>query len=286
MAYGDEKVVVDVKDVDRGAILYTDAGGKEHTYHPARSIWLEVQTLQILTVLGGPAEEGGTPKLITRVRGSAVLEDYSISVVGDPSSKVRALRISFEAGEYGPKRSPEENPLLFGSSLEILGGAMVGFSRADWEIGNSDEWWISCYLPEFFIDALLTDIRSGWIDSMNVGLRLSQLYTTEHPWAPVSSRGHLFLRPNKLDNSIGFPEMASGVVWVMNFASTSRDLSKPAPPEPVEPDGFDEETQAPAPDNPVASAVAILALRVESLRGTLKWVGGAIVVALLFLASK
>ena len=80
---GDGKVVVNVKDIDHGEILYTDKTGVEHTYYPCRSIRLEVQTLEVLTVLGDRKEEGQEPPLATRVRRTVALEDRSISVVGD-----------------------------------------------------------------------------------------------------------------------------------------------------------------------------------------------------------
>lgn len=142
MGYGDEKVIVDVKDINNGEILYTDKDGKETTYYPCRSIWLEVQTLEVLTVLGDP-KDGAEPPLVTRVRGTAALEDQSISVVGDPQSKVHTLTISFDAGDWTPKPvEPKEGE--FPSFHGELGGAMLGFNRADWEIGNDDDWWISC----------------------------------------------------------------------------------------------------------------------------------------------
>ena len=88
MAYGDEKVIIDVKDGERGEILYTDQDGKKRSYYPCRSIWLEVQTLEVLTILGDLWEDAKEPPLITRVRGIVVLGDRSISVVGDPKTKV------------------------------------------------------------------------------------------------------------------------------------------------------------------------------------------------------
>jgi hypothetical protein len=285
MAYGDEKVIVDVKDVEHGEILYTDKEGKEHTYYPCRNIWLEVQTLEILTVLGDPKEEGKEPPLVTRVRGTAALEDRSISVVGDPKSKVRKLTISFEAGEWRPKpEEPKEGD--FPSLSSHLGGAMLGFNRADWEIGNDDDWWISCYLPKTFIDALVLDVRSSQLDAMRLRLQLRSLYTTEHSWVPVSSRGDLFIRPDRSDNSLAIPDMAQGYVDSVHFSSVPRDLRKPDPMDPIEPEYQDEPpAPAPAPD-PVATAIAALAARVEATRSTIKWVGGFIVVALLFVAGR
>jgi hypothetical protein len=282
MGYGDEKVIVDVKDVDHGEILYTDKEGKEHTYYPCRSIWLEVETLEVLTFLGEP-KDGAEPPLVTKVRGTATLEDRSISVIGDTKSRVRRLTISLDACDWKPK--PEEPKAgEFPSLHSALGGAELGFNRGDWEIGNNDEWWICCYLPKAFIDALVTDIRREQIGGMKLSLALRGLYTTEHSWAPVSSRGDLFIRPDRRDNSLAIPDMAQGHVCAIHFTSASRDLRKPEPVEQIEPE--DEEVPpAPAPD-PVAVAIAALGVRVDQMRSTLKWVGGFIVLALLFIAGR
>ncbi|MDO9160153.1 MAG: hypothetical protein Q7U45_11960 [Burkholderiaceae bacterium] len=281
MAFGDEKVVVSVKDIDHGAILYTDNAGAEQTYYPCHGIWVEVQTLEVLTALGYRKEEGQEPPLVTSVRGTVALEDRSISIVGDTKSKARCLTISFDVGDWKPKPvEPTEDDLPMLSNE--LGGAMLGFNRADWEIGNDDDWWISCYLPKAFIDALVADIRNSQIDGMKVGLRLRGLYTTEHSWAPISSRGDLFIRPDRKDNTITIPDMATGHVSSIGFTSAPRDLCKPEPVAPVEPEN---EGMLPAPD-PVAVAIAALGARVEQMRSTLKWIGGFIVLALFFVASR
>jgi hypothetical protein len=278
MAFGDEKVVV--KEIEHGDILYTDNAGVEHTYYPCRNMGVEVQTLEVLTGLGHGNEEGQEPPLLTSVRGTVALEDWSISVVGDPKSKVRRLTISFEASDWKPKPvEPTEDDLPMLSSQ--LGGAMLGFNRADWEIGNDDNWWISCYLPKAFIDALVADIRNGQIDGMKLSLALRGLYTTEHSWAPVSSRGDLFIRPNRNDNTITIPDMATGYVRSIHFTSAPRDLRKP---EPVDPE-YEDVPPAPTPD-PAVIAIATLGARVEEMRSTLKWIGCFIVLALLFVAGR
>ena len=282
MAFGDEKVVVNVKDIDHGEILYTDNAGVEHTYYPCRSIWIEVQTLEVLTILGDPKEEGQEPPLVTRVRGTVALEDRSISVVGDPKSKVHRLTISFQAGDWRPK--PVKPTVDGWIPHSELGGAMLGFNRADWEIGNDDNWWISCYLPTAFIDALVADIRNGQIHGMKLSLSLWGLYTTEDSWAPVSSRGDLFIRPDRKENTIAFPNMATGHVSSIHFTSTPRDLRKPEPLKSVEPE-YEDTPPAPALD-PVAVAIAAHGARVEQMRSTLKWIGGFIVLALLFVAGR
>lgn len=285
MAFGDEKVVVNVKDIDHGGILYTDNAGVEHAYSPCRSIGIEVQTLEVLTVLDDPKEEGQEPPLVTRVGGTVALEDSSISVVGDPKSKVHRLTISFEAGDWRPK--PVKPPFDGWIPSSELGGAMLGFNRANWEVGIDDNWWISCYLPKAFIDALVADIRNGQIDGMKLSLSLRGLYTTEHFWGPVSFRGDLFIRPDRKDNTIAFPDMATGHVGSIHFTSAPRDLRKPEPVEPLEPVEPEYEDTPPAPAlDPVAVAIAAHGARVEQMRSTLKWIGGFIVLALLFVAGR
>ena len=119
---------------------------------------------------------------------------------------------------------------------------------------------------------------------MTLNLALRGLYTTEHSWAPVSSHRDLFIRPNRRDNAIKFPDMAEGRVRAIHFASASRDLRKAKPSEPA--DAYEDEAPSVPSADPVALAIATLGARVEQLRGTLKWVGGFIVLALLFLAVR
>ena len=139
MAFGDEKVVVvNVKDLDHGEILHTENAGVEHTYYPCRNILINVQTLEVLAMLGDLKEDRQEPPLVTRVRGTVALKDRSISVVGDPKSKVNRLTISIDAGDWKPKPvelTEHDLPILFSK----LGGAMLGFNRADWEIGNDND---------------------------------------------------------------------------------------------------------------------------------------------------
>ena len=123
------------------------------------------------------------------------------------------------------------------------------------------------------------------IDGMKLGLSLRGLYTTEHSWTPVSSRGDLFIRPDRKENTIAFPNMATGHVSSIHFTSTPRDLRKPEPLEPVEPEYEGTPPAAPA-LHPVAVAIADLGARVEQMRSTLKWMGGFIVLALLFVAGR
>ena len=119
---------------------------------------------------------------------------------------------------------------------------------------------------------------------MKLSLALRGLYTSSHTWEPVSSRGDLLIRPDRKDNSLAIPDIAQGHVRAVHFTSAPRDLRKTEPVEPMDPE---DEDAPPAPAlDPVAVAIAALGVRVDQMRGSLKWVGGFIVVALLFIAGR
>ena len=286
MANGDEKVIVDVREGERGQIIYKDGEGIEHKYYPARYAYFVVEELQTLVVLNDPPEAQTEPVIVRRIRGTARLEDCSLSVIGDPKSKTRTLAMSFEASDWRPKREPvadDERGTVFSS---FLGGATLGFNRHDWEFGNDDEWWSACYLPKPFVEQLEAAIVSGQLTSLRVGLALRGLYSDEGDWAPVSARSNLFIRPNRKDNDIGYPDLANGFVSLIVFTTTKVDLRRPPEPEPVESTDDFEPSPHPAPADPVSTAIAALAARVEATSSTIKWVGGFIVVALLFVAGR
>ena len=92
MAYGDEKVAIDVREAESGSIIYKDKSGKETSYYPTRTAWLEIEDLQVMVVLGDTPKDAKEGVLVTRIRGIARLEDRSLSVVGDPTTKTRTPR--------------------------------------------------------------------------------------------------------------------------------------------------------------------------------------------------
>ena len=141
MAYGDPKIVVDVKDTERGEILYTDAEGKQRHYYQTLTTWLEVESLHLLTVLDDPRDDAAEPKISKRFRGVARVDAVSLNVVGDPSAKAHRVMITFEANGWRPKEIAAESgdPSALMAPSGILGAASMGYSRADWgdrELGS------------------------------------------------------------------------------------------------------------------------------------------------------
>ncbi|MDT7514688.1 hypothetical protein [Rhodoferax mekongensis] len=281
MAFGDPEVTVDIVDGEDGKIIYKDESGMAQTFYPARSIWLTIDSLELLTALSESADDVPATKLITRIKGVATLEDFSVSVIGSPETKSRSLSISLEAGEWLPKEADPSSLRYAGK----LGGAMLSFNRADWEAGTSDEWWISCYVAKEFIDSLVADIRGESIREMKVMLTLADLYGTSDSWAPLSLRDHLFIRPTQRDSRLNIPQVAQGYVSSLHFSSAKRDLR---PVKPAEPQNDDEEVVSaqvvPANSQQVQSEA--LRQQIEKLRVTVKWVGGLIALMLFFIAAR
>lgn len=285
MGHAGEKIVVDVRESDRGSIIYKDSAGKEATYYPTMTTWFTVEDLETFVMLGEPAEGTTEPTIVRRLRGTARLEDDSLSVLGDPNTCTKTLTMSFEANEWRPKVKEDGNDEgLVTIHSGKLGGASLSFNRADWEVGNTDEWWASCYLPKNFVDELEAAILKRQLTGVRVAMALRGLYSNEGPWAPVSERADLFIRPNRADNTLQYPDVADGFITWINFGTTKADLRQPEP-EPVAV-AVEEPEHRPPPVDPVAAAVTALGANVEKLRGTMKWTGGFIAVCLLFLLMK
>ncbi|WP_172222918.1 hypothetical protein [Caenimonas soli] len=286
MGYGDKKVVIEMTELEDGAIEHTGPDGLKRTYYPGRQIWLDLQDLQVWQHLRQHQKESeeGVPNLVTQVRGEARLEDYDLSIIGELTNKTRSVRVAIEVGDVSP--ALKEVDSVLGGLLfnKPMGVAQLGFSRADWEIGNSDEWWLSCYVTEATLRALSDAVATGALQSLKLGLRLKDLYTTEHPMAPISGKANLFLRPNRSDNTIECPECATGYIMHLSMSLARVDMR----PTEVKEDDEDQEHMElrEVPLDPVAVAVAGLTASVGALRHTIKWVGGIAAVCLVILALK
>ncbi len=276
MANGEKRVVVDIKDVEDDRILCTDQSGSQTTLYPLNIVGIGVHTIGLDTELRGPRDGSAPPAVVTAVRGTALLDDRSISVIGAPASTARELRVVFMAADSA------------GSLAESRGGALTGKGEAYLDF-NGAEWWVTGTLHEAFFDALVTAVRSGQVDSVSLQLALRGLYTKWPPLGlPPLRHIDLFIRPNRRDNSRE-PETVCGSVSGASFTLSPWDLRKPGHLTAVEPEGDDDENEgepaAPPPD-PVAVAIATLCGRLDQLRSTLKWIGGLVVVALFFVAGR
>lgn len=287
----EEKVVVKVKSEAERKLVIETPEGKEQTYYlnPIRTMYLHVQKLQISKGLHlyhfGDAELGPQPELSLYVLGTATLEGRSISVIGDPGNKTRTLSLSFKAPNEEGKQS-EDAAQKQGKTPRYT-SATVGLNRHDWEIGNDDDWFAECEVSPDTLIAISSAVSSGRLRGMTVGLTLEGIYSDDD-WAPPSVKTDWFLRPNRSDDTIDFPELARGDITRLWLDLASVDLRPQSEEANPEPEALDDPAPAPmaAQMDHHTTVLYVLAGNVEKLRGTLKWVGGLIAFFLLVLAFK
>ena len=107
----------------RGQTLeHTGADGKKQSYYPPPQIWLDLQDLR-LAAIEGPQRKGEVPSLAAQVRGEAGLEDYGISIIGEPKNQARTLKVSFKTVDHLARA--KEHPGSFGSPWESRSALLI-----------------------------------------------------------------------------------------------------------------------------------------------------------------
>jgi hypothetical protein len=289
---GAEKIAVKVTSEEGRELVIESPDGKEETYYrnPIRTMYLDVVEVQVCSAFRQYSfehEEGKPqplPELALAVRGTATLEGCSISVIGDPGSESRKVAISFRTpNETTPEELDETEPAQ--EKLTRCHSVILGFNRRDWEIGNEDTWFVDCEVSQATLDTLVNAVSVRRMRNIKVGLHLHDIYSDDD-WAPPSGRADWFIRPSKRDNTIEFPELARGEIANLYLTMDTVDLRPRADDSPETVDEEKPEPAAePAPDQQ-AMALQMLALHIEKLRVTVKWVGGFIAVFLAILAFR
>lgn len=299
MGYGDAKVVVQVTEREDKALEHAGPNGTTTYYPKGGLIRLEALELQVCQQLEEPGDGETHPTLKTRVYGEARLKDCDLSIIGEPENKTRNLKITIQAGELSPaaleadRLEVASEPGRFVS--QPMGAAQLGFIRSDRESVRPDQWWLMCSVPVACLQALGEGVTTGQLRSVNLGLRLKDLYTDDHPWAPFAPEERYFLRPNRRDNTIDSPE-ATGFVIALNMSLARVDM-RPAKLEATEETHedlqmeVDDDTKADStvkemPPDPVAVAIGSLTANLAALRTTLKWLGVVVAMCLVILALK
>ncbi|SOE99533.1 hypothetical protein SAMN05446635_7555 [Burkholderia sp. OK233] len=242
--------------------------GEKRTYFPAKSMWLRLGQLHAAQELAEPLDADKQPTLSTSLHGVAHLDGQELSIIGDTGQAMQTVEVSFEARDVsradrlGLRELEDELGISF--SDVPLGTARLGVNRADAETGEPDRWWLACHIPEACIQALSKAMSDGQLGAVELGLALRHLYTAESAMADPQRGSNLFLRPNKSDGTIEWPEMAIGYVTHLRIDLATTQLRAAAPSG-----GRDDELTT----NPVADAVNSLALRLASLMTTVRWIG-------------
>lgn len=291
MAYGEEKVAIDLRDGEKDGALIEAREGKEQTYYPKQfaTHW-DCERLQVRQGFAY-REEGDQdpPKTITYVTGIARLSsDYDVSVIGEPENRTTTVELSFRPDDSPDllKKNENETEESRYRLSRSYGRALMGFNRADWEVRSNDQWWLECHLHSTALQHLINAISAGTLSQASLSVRLNNLYTDEPPYVPFSREAHLFLRPDKRDNTINAPEIAFGWLEALGISLGAVVI---APPPELEPDYEQDAREADVTDSapqPTIQASQVVAARIDALRRTVKWVGGLITLALFLLLFK
>lgn len=291
MAYGEEKVFIQLRDGEKDGALIETREGKEQAYYTKQfaTHW----NCEKLQVRQGFAyrEEGDKdpPKTITYVTGTARLSsDYDVSVIGEPENRTTTVELSFRPDDSPEllKKSESETEESKYRLCRSYGRAFMGFNRGDWEIRSNDQWWLECHLHSTALQHLINSISAGTLSQASLSVRLNNLYTDEPPYVPFSREAHLFLRPDKRDNTINAPEVAFGWLEGLGLSLGTVDISHPFEIEPEYEQGTREADVTDSVPQPTIQASQFVASRIDALRRTVKWVGGLIALALFLLLFK
>ncbi len=198
---------------EQGAKLVHD--GKTYEPELIRRLWLTAHELKVgwsedydqnpgdkdmegiketLKALRPPAEG----KRGTYISGLVKLakKTETLTVIGDSTNSARSINLSLK---------PVALELHKTSTGRNAATVVLGFTKADWEIGNSDQWWIELYVPKETFAALGRSIRSGYLESLSIGLGFAEQIYTDDWLAPPSVGISWFLRPDKRNGDVGIP---------------------------------------------------------------------------------
>ncbi|WP_207005019.1 hypothetical protein [Trinickia mobilis] len=274
MVYLEKRAVLNFVERKDHTLELVGVDNEKRTYYPAMSMWLKLEQLQVVQELVEPLDGDRQPMLSTSLHGVAHLDGQDLSIIGASQQATRTLQVSFEARDVSTAdrlglRALEDE---LGNSLSdvALGTARLGFNPADGETKEPEQWWLACHIPTACLQVLAKAISDGQLGAVELGLAMRHLYTSESPAANPARQPRLFLRPNESDDTIEWPNIATGYVTHLRIDFATASLRGSA--------ASGDQTVA---ANLVAEAVNSLGPRLLNLRLTVRWIGLLIAMLLL-----
>ena len=218
-----------------GVLVIETLEGADETYRlcPNRTMYLHVSQLHLSSEVNpfhfGDDDRDMAQEKSLSVRGTATLEDSSISVMGDPGNKARTLAIDFYALNYDVWRKHKELAQILGKAPHYT-RAKVGLARQRPDVGADDAWSVQCQVPPAMLRALANAVSRGAIRSISLRLVLGGIYSRGARVLQSVSSGW-FLRPNWPDITQEMPETADGNITVLNFEEPQWDSPAEAAPQ-------------------------------------------------------
>lgn len=260
----DDKPAIEIEKTERG-VAWTDAEGKRHEYErPIRTLSLQFQGLgAVLSLIRLTDEPFDTP-LSARLRGKAIIEDRSLSVIGMPETSAKTIDVSFAAlDEIGLERNKE------GAKPVCL-----SYTEYDWEFDSEPGWWAQITLPLSQFQLLAQAYESGKLIKLSVGLDMQDMFLDQAYYVP-RDKLNWFIEPEKYG-----AKLVRGDVKVLSIETSSLDLRPPAPPDTDMEASNEEPAYKPQPQDTIAPALNNLANKVESVQKALRWIFWVLVVLL------
>ncbi|UBM07911.1 Na/Pi cotransporter family protein [Cupriavidus metallidurans] len=185
-------------------------------YYPATSLWLTLQDLRLIREVEPIGV--GQSTIATYVLGTAEVDDYHLSIIGEDEPSTRTIEISFATREIeltdrdGLRQLQKE----LGTELSDipLGTARLGYNRPDRDMCEPDKWWVSCHIPASSMRTLAQSIEEGQLSAGKIGLCLQGIYMSRSVIAGTPKDSSIYLWPQH--DTMGLPEGASG--YVINLA--------------------------------------------------------------------
>lgn len=279
----DKERTVPIHEEKGRALRFLDEAGTSHTY----DLLTSVRTIDVNASSLGVSERFGrrsgfdeptlvqlTPRRL--VRGFGTLCDKSVAVIGDPVNKTNHLALSIRtrtADEHAEAvKQSQPDSINDRTGVPFHCDAVLGFTTADWEIGDQNEWWLELSVAEKTLDSLADAILNKRAHSLRIGVGLRNIYTDAGPGElDFGEPVNLFLRPSIGEGNVRRPEVAYGHVegWSLRFSGTV-ELSDPfeseSPPTPQI--STLEEPRGPSDSERALAALEKLTASVGSLRST------------------
>jgi len=275
MDFLEKRAVANLVERKDHALELVGFENERRTYYPAMSMWLKLEHLRVAQQLAEPMDGDPQPALCTSLHGVAHLDRQELSIIGIPQKATNTLQVTFEARDVGAADRlglrALEDELGISMSDVALGTARLGFNPADEETGEPDQWWLACHIPPACLAVLAKAISDGQLGAVELGLTLRYLYTSEDPAAEAIRQPRLFLRPNESDDTIGWPNIATGYVTHLRIDFATVPLG-----------GFATKGDQEGAAKVVAEAVSSLGPTLMNLRLTVRWIG-ILIAVLLFL---
>jgi phosphate:Na+ symporter len=216
-----------IRDAGQNALEWLKDDGSISTFKLRGTFWLHLQDLHVVRQLE-PSAGAAHVVLSTSICGTASLDDYELSIIGEPWITTPAVHVTFASREtssadYDGLRSHQETLGTPFSDIP-LGTARVGFNRQDDELHEPALWWASFNVPASCMEGLEDAIESGCLRVVRVGLCVTGIYAPVERIDCVERGPRRLLRPDGIDAGDS-PQMATGYVTHLTFDLASVNLN-------------------------------------------------------------